>query len=294
MKTLALIGLGRWGHNYLKPYESSHFLIKYICSLHINVKSFNRNKFVGVENFKELLKKTDIDGVIISTPSDTHFEIAYFFLNNGFNVLIEKPIAKTTSEVKKIYSLANSKSKSVLTNYPYLYNPAFIKFQEEIKKIGKITNIEIKLGNKDEENKNALWEWGPHVFAVIYSIIKKKPASLDISKNKNIISFKMSFQNGILIDSTIGFGLEENMRVFICKGEKGEVVYNELARNKVYLKTDFGEKNLNYPKESALENLLTSFCLSMDSKTKNEYFGLDNYVTNLLGKVEKLIKINNL
>lgn len=285
MTTLALIGVGRWGYKYLKTAEKmDNCKIKYVSSPHVLDKVRINNLYIKEPDYRDLFKKIDIDGVIIATPVDTHFQIAFDFLSHGYNVLIEKPIAKKISEVKKLHVLASKESKVLLTSYPYLYNPAFIEFKKEIKKIGKVINIEINLGTKKEENNDALWEWGPHVFSAIYSLTNKKPVNFYVSKNKNVVSLNMSFENGIMLNSTIGYGLRKNMRTFVCVGEKGTIVYDELAKHKVYLEKDSKKHNIPYSEKSALENQLTSFCMSIEGKRDHMQSDLDYYVTNFLEK----------
>ena len=67
-------------------------------------EKFNvENKFT---DYKELLASSDIDAVIIATPTSTHHEIAIDSLNAGKHIFIEKPIARNYQEAKEINSLA--------------------------------------------------------------------------------------------------------------------------------------------------------------------------------------------
>ena len=52
-----------------------------------------QRRFLLFESLESLLK--EVDGVVICTPAETHFEIACKALENGVDILVEKPIAIT-------------------------------------------------------------------------------------------------------------------------------------------------------------------------------------------------------
>ncbi len=72
---LALIGNGKWGQNYVNT-------IRRLQQVDLP------QKYIKTRSYPDLLTKSDIDGVIIASPTNTHFEIAMEFLSKGFNLLI--------------------------------------------------------------------------------------------------------------------------------------------------------------------------------------------------------------
>ena len=59
----------------------------------------------------------DIDGVIVATPTEHHFETAKCALTNGVHVLIEKPIMATLEEANEIVELSRSTGLRVLVGH---------------------------------------------------------------------------------------------------------------------------------------------------------------------------------
>ena len=99
MTQLALIGRGVWGMNYIRTIRSLPW-----CELpDANVKT---------RDYRSLLTRRDIDGVIIATPASTHFGIAQEFLARGFHTLIEKPLATSVTDAKALTQLAKKSSRS--------------------------------------------------------------------------------------------------------------------------------------------------------------------------------------
>ncbi len=81
---------------------------------------------LGVKAFsskEELIGHVDFVHVVASTKA--HFEIAEFFLKNKIPVLVEKPIAATTEQAKKLCELAEASSTVFSVGHIERFNPAF-------------------------------------------------------------------------------------------------------------------------------------------------------------------------
>lgn len=63
-------------------------------------------------DYRDLLAKGEVDGVVIATPHYDHTPISVDFLNVGVNVLVEKPIAVHTRDARKmIAAYENARKK---------------------------------------------------------------------------------------------------------------------------------------------------------------------------------------
>lgn len=70
---------------------------------------------------RELLGK--VDAVTIATPTVTHLQLAKVFIENGIAVLIEKPLAASVKEGKRIVSLARKTGSVVAVGHSERCNP---------------------------------------------------------------------------------------------------------------------------------------------------------------------------
>lgn len=295
MKTLALIGFGRWGKKYLEiPIRKDSFQIKYVCSPHLSGKKNENNKFIEIDNYKKLFSKKDIDGVIISTSLETHYKIAHDFLSNSFNVLIEKPIAKSVSEVEELYRIANINNCFLLTDYTYLYSPAFQLVKKNLNKIGKVNSVEILFGDSTLIDDSVVWQWGPHVVSIICFLFKKNiPISVSgkkDSKGKNI-NFVINLKKDVKAFGKIGYGLNFKKRRVNILGDRGSIVFDGENKNKVTLFLKSKRKIIpKYNDISALENLILHFCKSLNNKSEANYIQTDLMVTKTLERLEASTK----
>jgi predicted dehydrogenase len=62
----------------------------------------------------DLLGDKSIELVVVSTPNETHFDIASRALNAGKHVVIDKPFAATSAEARQLADLASSKGLLVV------------------------------------------------------------------------------------------------------------------------------------------------------------------------------------
>mgnify|MGYP002265839601 CR=1 FL=1 len=69
-------------------------------------------------DFQEMIGKVEFDAAIISTPTNTHKDIAVELLNKGKHVLIEKPIALNFGEAKEIDDAAKKNKKNAISGTP--------------------------------------------------------------------------------------------------------------------------------------------------------------------------------
>ncbi len=74
-------------------------------------------------DYRELLAKSDVEAVIIATPTETHKEIAIDVLNAGKHILIEKPAARNYEEAKEIKAAAVENDKIVMIGMNLRFRP---------------------------------------------------------------------------------------------------------------------------------------------------------------------------
>ncbi|MDO8548947.1 MAG: Gfo/Idh/MocA family oxidoreductase, partial [Ignavibacteria bacterium] len=53
-------------------------------------------------DYNELLEKSDVEAVVVATPTSTHKEVSIACLKAKKDILVEKPLARTYAEAKLI------------------------------------------------------------------------------------------------------------------------------------------------------------------------------------------------
>jgi predicted dehydrogenase len=75
------------------------------------------------KDYKELLDKSDVEAVIIATPTSLHKDIAVDCLNAGKHVLVEKPLARDYNEGKAIVDAAIKNNRKLMVGMNLRYRP---------------------------------------------------------------------------------------------------------------------------------------------------------------------------
>jgi UDP-N-acetylglucosamine 3-dehydrogenase len=124
---LGVIGVGIMGYNHVRVIRDSEEAdVVAIC----DVSQENLNKiqnYFKIENAYQdidlFLEKEKLDGVIISAPSITHFDIAKKVIAHKIPLLVEKPLALELEQAKELVTLAQTHKVPMIVGYIERFNP---------------------------------------------------------------------------------------------------------------------------------------------------------------------------
>jgi len=123
--------------------------------------------------FEEELKRPDserIGAVSIVTPNHVHFDPAKKALENGFHVIIDKPIAFTLDEAKELEELTKSTGCVLALTHTYTGYPMIKEAKQRIAdgQVGELRKIYVEYPQgwlatalESEGNKQASWRTDP-------------------------------------------------------------------------------------------------------------------------------------
>lgn len=72
-------------------------------------------------DWREVIARGDIDAVVITTPDDTHPEIAIAAAAAGKHILLQKPMARTASECRQIIAAADAAGVCLHVSFMHRY-----------------------------------------------------------------------------------------------------------------------------------------------------------------------------
>ena len=144
--------------------------------------------------------RSDLDAVIIATPTGTHFEIAMDAIEAGKHVLVEKPMAVNSEQCRKMIDSSRKNSVKLMVAQTLRYNPTIIKLKQMMKDHGPIKSISMEqhleppdrewLYNKDMAGGGVLLNTGVHIFDTIRSLtdsnIVPRSCKIDNILNKHL------------------------------------------------------------------------------------------------------------
>ena len=95
-------------------------------------------------------RKDQIDFVSIVTPNFLHYDIAKKFLENGINVVCDKPLTFTYEEAHELEELAKDNELLFCVTYTYTGYP-MVNHAKEVVENGKIGNIRVVIGEYSQD-----------------------------------------------------------------------------------------------------------------------------------------------
>jgi predicted dehydrogenase len=113
---IGLVGLGYAGRIHLKGYLNMDN-VDFIAVVDINAQSIVKDLNYDLKTYKnidELLEKETLDAVDICLPTKFHKETVIKALNNGVNVLVEKPFALNLNDIDEMIEASVRTSKRLM------------------------------------------------------------------------------------------------------------------------------------------------------------------------------------
>ncbi|OQX58107.1 MAG: oxidoreductase [Thermotoga sp. 4484_232] len=181
-------------------------------------------------NYKEILKRQDIDAVVVATESGKHYEITMEALESGKHVLVEKPMALSIKHIDEMIETSKRKSLKLGVCFQNRFNPPIQELRKRIDEdaFGRINYgvIQVRWNRNKEYYSMAPWE---EVFGTIKNFSHPDIETEDFGGA--IIKFKNGSIGIVEATSTIyPRNLEEKLSIF---GERGTVVVGGLAMNRI-------------------------------------------------------------
>lgn len=178
---IAVVGAGYWGENLIRVFHRLGVL-SHICD-----SQPERLKKLGamypeatlVASPQAIIDDKSIQGAVIATPAETHFDIARQLIEGGKDVFVEKPLVLRCDDAERLIEIAKDRSRILMVGHLLEFHPAVTRLQELIEagELGRIEYIysnRLNLG-KVRREENALWSFAPHDISVILLLLKKLP-----------------------------------------------------------------------------------------------------------------------
>lgn len=99
-----------------------------------------------VADYRVVLERRDIDAVVIATPDDTHAEIAVAAAEAGKAILLQKPMARSSAEGRRILAAARRAGIALSVSFMHRYFEEVIHVRELLaeKRLGSVLSVRMR------------------------------------------------------------------------------------------------------------------------------------------------------
>ena len=241
---IGVVGLGRWGPNLVRNFANHPRVeLTYVCdvvpSAFTRVKGVISRNCVTTTNASEVIESSEVEAVVIATPSSTHFELVRDSLNAGKHVFCEKPLTLDVIKDRELSDLAKRQDLKLMVGFNFLYNNGIKKLKELIQsnRLGQLYSITAKRTHMGlvRDDSSVVWDLAPHDVSIMNYLLDGTPQRVSavganpLGQDKPDIAFIHLFYADRIIGQIHVSWVDSNKERAICViGSKARAVFDDL------------------------------------------------------------------
>lgn len=249
---VGVVGCGYWGPNLIRNFveipESNLVAIADLQQERLDhIQSRYPQISVATNNYKDFFS-LGLDAVVVATPPQSHYKIVRDCLENGLNVLVEKPITMDSVEARDLWKVAQQHNKILMVGHTFEYNPAVhvLKKMIDSGELGDVYYIDAVRASLGlfQTKANVLWDLAPHDISILRYILGVEPLTvsargLDCVQDgiEDVAYATLTFPDSILAHIRVSWLDPRKTRSITIVGSKKMVIYDDvesLEKIKVY------------------------------------------------------------
>ena len=188
---IGVIGFGQWGPNHVRNFSTLDGCeVVRVCDASdarlTAAKKFLRGVAV-TKTSADITDATDIDAVVVATPTNTHFALVKAALTAGKDVLCEKPLAPTAAECSELAALALSKGRILMVGHVFLYNSGVLHLKTDLDRgeMGRIYYMDAIRTNLGpvRTDVGATYDLASHDISIFNFLLNAQPLEVSATGN---------------------------------------------------------------------------------------------------------------
>lgn len=249
---IGLVGYGYWGPNLARNFHQLPEAWLTACADADPARLAEATRLYpftqATTDYRQLIDNPALDAVVVATPARSHFEIARAALEHGKHVLVEKPLAMTTPQVRELADCARASDRVLMVGHTFEYNPAVWKIKELLttRAIGDLYYVysnRVNLG-RVQLDINALWSIAPHDISILLYLLDALPLTVSAhgatyvsEKIEDVVFLLLTFPNNVIAHIHASWLDPSKTRQMTLVGSEKMVVYDDVdpeAKLKIY------------------------------------------------------------
>jgi predicted dehydrogenase len=266
---VGVIGLGYLGKFHFEKYKQNKS-VNLTCTVDHKIKNLefiNDGRIIKTDKYTDIID--NVDAVSIVTPTNTHYKIAKYFIENKKHVLLEKPMTETVAQATKLNDLAKTNKCILQIGHLEQFNPAIKKLKQNFKNPQFIEVHRLCQFNPRANDVDVVLDLMIHDIGIVLSLVKKSIKNISVSGKKiitdltDIANVRIKFEDNIIANLTasrISTKNERKMRIFSDKTYYSvDFINNELKQLIKNDKNKFITRNFKFKKADSLKEEINNF-----------------------------------
>lgn len=268
---IAVVGLGYWGpkllRNLVQLCGEERVIAVDRCPDRLASVRMAYSHLQCAPTLEHVIDDPALRAVVVATPVASHAELAAMALSAGCAVLVEKPLAASAAEARKLVVQAAAGGHVLMVAHTFLFSPRIQWLHEHISSgdLGRIhyaTSARLNLG-LHRTDASVIWDLAPHDFSILCHLLGEFPRTVQTSarstareSNCDVAFMNLSFDSGVIASVAVSWMAPKKIRNTSIVGDRRMAVYDDTdseAPVKIYDRgiirgesSDFGEHQLTY------------------------------------------------
>jgi len=134
---IGIVGAGKAGSNFARTLQglSEQARIIGFCAAHSETAREAAGRFeaqLGTDNLSRLLRRADVDAVIVASPDRYHCEQVIAAAEAGKHVLCEKPMCRSVEEAERMITACRDNGVTLMVGFTDRFNQPCLEAKERI------------------------------------------------------------------------------------------------------------------------------------------------------------------
>jgi len=285
---VAVIGVGSMGSNHLRVYsELEDIEVVAVAEINEERRAFISNHFSvkTYANYEELIEKEKPEAVSITVPTSDHETTADFVMRHGIHVLVEKPIAATVDEGRRLIQLSKDENVKLMVGHIIRFNPAMQELKKRLDKgeLGKVFQIFCRRSGPFPariRDVGVVIDLAPHDVDTMRFLTGLNPSRVFAeteqrihTAHEDLLFGLLRFPHGVTGALELNWLTPTKVRETLVLGEKGLFRVDDLRQNLYFYENSQAVGDLWSPLQTisgVSEGSMTRFALSREEPLKAE------------------------
>ena len=243
---VAVIGVGAMGRNHTRVYselpeadlvavsDANGSLSNAVAEKH-NARAYT--------DYRDMLEKEKPQAVSIAVPTAMHAEAGLAALDAGAHVLIEKPIAATVEEGRRLIDKARAMKKKLMVGHVVRFNPAMQALKQKLDagELGRMYQIVCRRAGPFPariRDVGVVVDLAPHDVDIMRYLVGSNPVRVyaEIEQrihtdHEDLLWATLRFANGVVGGLEINWLTPTKIRETLVLGERGLFKVDDLTQD---------------------------------------------------------------
>lgn len=241
---VGVVGVGYWGSRHIRVLRSTTGVSSVIGvdQRFADIGDGRREPEHGITAYADIEDALPrVDALVIATPPASHAPLALKAIAAGKHVLIEKPMATTTSAARMLIDAAAAAGVVLMPGHTFEHNAAVHKLRDLVRggHLGRLFYLDCSRLNLGlyQSDVNVIFDLAPHDISIANFVLGARPTSVTVwgsrhvhPEHEDVAYLRLDYGDlGVRANIHVSWLDPRKVRRMTAVGSKKMVVYDDMA-----------------------------------------------------------------